>query len=404
MRQVPALLFVDGDREDANAHAAIGVSGSVTRTVMQCRILLCILLLCSRAFGAEWEIFRHEGRDYIPVQNVARFYGLPEWPAPEFQLADHNKIVILDNGTRQIQVTLNSREAVINGARHWLSFPVYLVQERLVLSRMDLAKVLEPALRPAAIDPLTPVKTVVVDAGHGGHDKGAHSLFGYEKDFALDVAQRVKKGLELRNFRVRMTRASDVFIPLEKRPRVANNLPESIFVSIHFNSTGTNPLATGIEVFSCTPRGAPSTASANLTSRDLRNEPGNALDVPSAALACAVHTALLGNTRAVDRGLKRDRFAVIRLAKVPAILVECGFLSSATESRLIASTAWREKLAESIVTGIEAYRTLAEKKIPPKTLAEYQRAASEPAPLQPGGTAPQTASAGASPAPVNGSP
>jgi N-acetylmuramoyl-L-alanine amidase len=81
---------------------------------------------------------------------------------------------------------------------------------------------------------------------------------------------------------------------------------------------------------------------------------------------------MLGNIPQVDRGVKRARFAVIRLAQVPAVLIEGGFVSSETEARQIASAAYRQELAESIVTGIESFKTLAEHKIPPKLLAAYR--------------------------------
>lgn len=331
------------------------------------------LLLTVEARAFAWQVIRHEGRDYVPLRQIAQFYGLPDTPAPEEQLAPGRNRVELDNGHAQLQLTLDSREAWVDGVREWLSFPVKFQDGQLIVSRLDLAKILDPTLRPVAITPLSPVKTVVLDPGHGGHDKGAYSLFGFEKNFALDVAQRVKKELEVRGFQVVMTRSSDVFIPLEQRPQVASRLADSIFVSIHFNSTSTNPLASGFEVFSCTPRGAPSTSHDLLTAADLRNEPGNALDVQSAALANAVHHSLLGHIPAVDRGMKHERFAVIRLATVPAILIEGGFLSSPSESRLIASSAWRAELATSIAVGIESYRDLAEKKIAPKLVADYQR-------------------------------
>ena len=65
-------------------------------------------------------------------------------------------------------------------------------------------------------------KTVVLDPGHGGYDKGAISGYGYEKDFALDVARNIKPLLEAKGLKVKMTRDSDIFVPLELRARIAN--------------------------------------------------------------------------------------------------------------------------------------------------------------------------------------
>jgi N-acetylmuramoyl-L-alanine amidase len=331
-----------------------------------------ILTLLNCALHAEefkWETERLEGRDYVPLRQVAEFYGFPAELHPvKNQLA-------LDSDSAQIHVTLNSREIEINGVKHWLAFPVYASGDKILVARLDLAKTLDPALRPELVPGLRPVKTVVLDAGHGGTDRGAVSNFGSEKNFALDVCLRARKLLWARGYEVKMTRATDVLIPLEDRPKVANEMPDSIFVSVHFNASSENGQATGFEVFSITPRGAPSTANDELTLRDIRNEPGNVIDVPSRVLATCVYHSILGNIPEGDRGIKNARFAVIRLATVPAILIEGGFLSARSDSSLVGSAAWRSKLAEAIVEGVDGYKNLAERKIRPRTVADYRRIA-----------------------------
>src|SRR5205823_1389493 len=102
-------------------------------------------------------------------------------------------------------------------------------------------------------------------AKFGGFDKGAISGYGYEKDYALDLARLLRPLLQAKGFRVVMTRESDVFVPLELRARIANATSDSIFVSLHFNATDRDPLATGFEIYSLTPRGAPSTYEDGLT-------------------------------------------------------------------------------------------------------------------------------------------
>ena len=270
---------------------------------------------------------------------------------------------------------MGSREVVINGVKYWLGFPVHEQEGKLLISRLDLAKTIEPTLRPELISGLQPVKTVVLDPGHGGHDKGAVSRAGMEKNFALDVCLRAKKLLGDSGFKVVLTRQTDVFIPLDDRPKVANSIPNSIFVSVHFNDSMANPLATGFEIFSCTPRGEPSSADDVLSARDLRSEPGNAVDVQSAALSASIYHSMLGHIPQVDRGVKRARFAVLRRATVPAVLVEGGFVSSGAEGNLISSASWRQTLADAIVTGIENFKNLAENKQRPRVVAEYRQAA-----------------------------
>ncbi len=343
-------------------------------------IFLLLLLLpgpaLHSAVAGDWEVIRHEGRDYVTVASLARFYDFPGDVPPVSQLpADPAQPLLkqlsLDNGKHQIQFTLNDRLAIIDGVNQWLGFPVTADGDRLIISRLDLTKIIEPSLRPELITGLNPVDTVVLDPGHGGHDKGAVCIFGNEKDFALDVCFRARKLLEAEGLKVVMTRSDDTFIPLEQRPTVANVTPNSIFVAMHFNDAG-NPEASGFEIYSITPRGEPSTADNTLALHDLSPEPGNVTDVQSLALSESIYHSLLGNIPQVDRGVKHARFAVIRLAQVPAVLIEGGFVSSSIEAREIATPAYRQQLAEAIVNGIEGFKTLAEHKIPPKLLAAYR--------------------------------
>ncbi len=262
---------------------------------------------------------------------------------------------------------------MINGVKQWLAFPSVIQDGKVLISRLDVSKVIEPRLRPELIQGLEPVTTIVLDPGHGGHDKGAISRYGYEKDFALDVSLRARKLLEARGYTVAMTRTTDVFIPLQDRPHLAKTLPGSIFVSIHFNASPTGSEARGFEIFSMAPRGAPATNDAVFSMRDMREEPGNAHELQSSALAASIYYSLLGQVPTIDRGLKHARFAVLRLATVPAVLIECGFVSNGSESALIGSPPWRERVAQAIVEGIGEFKSLAEQKHLPKMFAEYRR-------------------------------
>jgi N-acetylmuramoyl-L-alanine amidase len=282
------------------------------------------------------------------------------------------KIVVLNNGRNQLQVTLDSREAIVNGVRNWLSFPVIARDGKFLVSRIDLAKTIEPQLRPQMLQHQGRVQTVVLDPGHGGFDKGAMSAFGSEKDYALDVARKLRPLLQARGFKVVLTRENDVFIPLEMRARIANATRDSIFVSLHFNATDTNREATGFEIFSLTPRGAPSTADDALALHFLNMQAGSPVDAQSFELSTAVYHSMLGHLTEFDRGIKRARFAVLRLTKIPAILAEGGFLSETGDSKRVADPAWRAKFAEALSVGIENYRNVVEKKQRPMLVAEYR--------------------------------
>ena len=315
-----------------------------------------------------WEIVTLHGRQYIPLRNLKTFYKLE---MGKNQLPSQ---VRLRGARGVIDFRANSRECAINGVRIWLSFPALSTDRGWMISRMDVAKTIEPAMRPSIIKGLKKVETVVLDPGHGGHDGGAASIYGMEKAFALDIAKRVRKRLIDGGYRVVLTRDRDYFIPLEARSAVANAMPNSIFVSIHFNASPSGSEAAGIEVFSMAPRGAPSTNDNYITWASLREDPGHQLDMASFALGRSIHTAMVGYLRTQDRGLKRARFAVIRTARVPAVLVECGFLTNPLEARRIASGGHRENIARSIAEGINDYALLATLQKSPKNLTDYNRA------------------------------
>jgi N-acetylmuramoyl-L-alanine amidase len=243
---------------------------------------------------------------------------------------------------------------------------------KYLVSRIDLAKTLEPQFRPHMIANLGKLTTVVLDPGHGGIEKGAASSYGLEKEYALDVARQLKPLLEAKGLRVIMTRTGDEQVPLPERARIANNTRDSIFVSIHFNSAS-NTSASGLEIYSLTPRGAPSTQDSTLMAHFANPQNGSPVDAASLALSTSVYHSMLAHMPEFDRGIKRARFAVLRLTQIPAILVEGGFLSERQESRNIASPQWRTKLAQSLAVGIENYRGLVEKKQRPMMLADYRR-------------------------------
>ena len=196
---------------------------------------------------------------------------------------------------------------------------------------------------------------------------GAVSIFGSEKDFALDVCLRAKGLLEGKGLKVVMTRSNDTFIPLEQRPTVGQPHPQQHLRRRAFQRFRRQFAGQRLrDLFHYPARRTLLRRMRRLSLRDLHGEPGNVTDAASLALSESIYYSLLGNIPQVDRGVKHARFAVIRLAQVPAVLIEGGFVSSSSEVRQIATPAYRQKLAESIVTGIEGFKALAEHKVPPK--------------------------------------
>ncbi|HEX9281174.1 MAG TPA: N-acetylmuramoyl-L-alanine amidase [Candidatus Udaeobacter sp.] len=326
--------------------------------------------------AAEWQVIKVNGHDYLSVDNISKFYGLPAEVVPS------GAKIQTDTADHPLEFVSGSREAIINGARSWLCFPVIEQDGKFLVSRTDVAKTIEPLVRPHRVPDVGKIQTVVLDPGHGGHDKGQVSRYGAEKDFALDVARKLRPILQAKGLRVIMTREGDYFVPLEVRAKIANSARNSIFVSIHFNATNDDPNATGFEIFSFTPRGAPSTSDRNVAAGSFNMQPGSSVDAQSVALSACIYHSVLGHLPEYDRGIKRARFAVLRLTKVPAVLIEGGFLTERGESKLISNKDWRAKLAGAIGIGIESYRALPVKKQPPTLVADYRRQ-TKSAPVEP---------------------
>ena len=294
----------------------------------------------------DWTLYKSGGRDYVSVENVARFYALAQVKinGADFQIS---------GGLRSLRGRANSVEFFINNLKFNLSYPVIECDGHLCMSRMDLTKLVEPVMRPGRIKNAEKIETVVLDAGHGGHDKGAASPFGYEKDFALDVVSRARLLLMQAGYKVVLTRSNDTFISLHDRVKIANAQKNALFISVHFNAGGAG---TGLETYTLAPRGVPSMAADGPSITDLTPCPGHQNDAENIALATATHAAMVVRSRMWDRGIKRARFVVIRDITIPGVLVEGGFQSNTTDARLIAMPAYRQQMASSILQAVQNYR------------------------------------------------
>ena len=280
------------------------------------------------------------------MENVAEFYGL--------KMARQNeKEYAANSDTRSLRATANSPDFYINNLKFILSYPSVYHEGHICISRMDLVKLIEPVMRPSKIKNVEPIDTVVLDAGHGGHDSGAMSLWGAEKTFALDTVLQARSMLQRAGYKVVLTRSDDTFIPLDERVRIANQYKRAIFIAVHFNAGG---YGTGVETYSLAPRGVPSMMSDGPSVSDLVDCAGNARDAENIALATAAHAALVVKTKMFDRGLKRARFVVIRDVKIPGVLIEGGFQTNPYEAKIIATPQYRQMLAQAIFAAVQNYK------------------------------------------------
>lgn len=196
---------------------------------------------------------------------------------------------------------------------------------------------------------------VIVDAGHGGHDGGAVANGVIEKNLALDLARRVKRELEAAGLRVRMTRDGDTFLSLEERAALAGTHQAAAFVSVHLNTDGEGSAAEGIETYFA--------ESKPLSARQLASTQSS----NSADFASAVQRMVCGATKAENRGTKARSYAVVAQAPCPAVLVECGFITSTDECARLKRDAYRDQIASGIALGVVLF--LQTQPVPPKLVA-----------------------------------
>ena len=310
-------------------------------------ILLGGQLNASGQVTSGWETVRHNGQDYVTARSIKEFYGFTSLSAKGSFLEMENKAV-------KIRFTIGGQEVFMNNVKFVFSFKVLPLKGRYLISRIDLAKLVDPVLRPSYIQTATPFDTVIIDPGHGGNDPGAVNRHGLESNYNLAVSRILKQQLEARRFKVVMTRNSDRFLSLKERVDLANRFQNAIFVSIHFNSGGRGR-AEGIETFTLSPAGV-AHYGRGLRQNDFQFRKGNTQDSANIALATAVHSTCLIKTGRPDRGIRRARFSVLTGVQHPAILLEGGFMSHSYEARLIANPTYQRNLASAIADAIMKYR------------------------------------------------
>lgn len=208
-------------------------------------------------------------------------------------------------------------------------------------------------IEPAA-PPVAPFAMVIIDPGHGGQDSGTIKNGIVEKELTLDMAHRVERHLQERGLVVALTRADDTYVSLPDRAIMANNQPEAVFVSIHFDDAGRSA-ATGIETYyAAHPVSLPEQIASWLPF--LRRTSAEPPNLESQSLATSIQEALVARTQATNRGTRPQQFFVIVNVRHPAVLVEGGFLTNKDEVVRLANVDYREQMAAGIADGIIQYR------------------------------------------------
>ena len=193
--------------------------------------------------------------------------------------------------------------------------------------------------------------TIFLDPGHGGRDSGAFYYNVAEKDLNMQIYRKLRAKLEELGYKVLTSRDSDVYVDfITERSRMVNKTNSDIFISIHFNATGSAySKASGIQTYSYSDEpDYPSKINKNW-----HNHPDRISE--SKRLAAAIHSSLLAETGAKDAGQLERSFAVLRETAKPAVLLELGYMDNFTESQQIRDSHYQDKLVAGIVKGIQKY-------------------------------------------------
>lgn len=253
----------------------------------------------------------------------------------------------------------------------------------LLPSMRALAKAEQPVLSAAPrpqVKPSRPAngkRIVMLDPGHGGIDSGAVGQEGSEeKHIVLEIAHNVRQQLsEHPHIEARLTRDSDHFIPLAERVEIAHQHGADLFMSIHADGF-TNPSANGASVFALSNRGASSAMARYLSEKENAADKVGGVKVQSdnpylqQVLFDLVQTDTIKNSLTLGSHiLKQIRpvhhlhsqhteqaaFAVLKSPSIPSVLVETSFITNPAEERLLGTTAFRQKIASAITSGIVSF-------------------------------------------------
>lgn len=319
----------------------------ILRTFALCCTGMGAFLLCTAAApqaaatqtNATWQTSTVDGVAYYNLSLLRAFYKLS---APAAAAKDGSYVI--SNPFFKLTLRAESREAVIGGCKCTLTYPVRRASDgNLMVSCTDFVKLIDPVLRPTYIAERREVQTVVIDPGHGGPDEGNRTPLFYEAQYTLALAKELAAELEKRGFKTVLTRRADVQMTDAERIATARAARHAIFISLHAN--GGHPGYQGVETYCIAP----------LTPGKQALE-GNRHDEANAALAFALHSHVIGSTKAADRACKRTAYSLLNTLNCPGAIVQVGFATNEEEAARLLDTTYRNNLVQGLANGIEAYK------------------------------------------------
>jgi len=328
------------------------------------------------------DITTFSGCEYLPLAKLCDAYGLKcEWDG-------YARTATIRKAKDRIVMRAGSSTILVNGEDKRLERPVVL-NAGAVFVPVSFAKNLAPLVgarpveRPAgeAAPKLYTIRTIVIDAGHGGKDVGATGKRYRlrEKDMALELARKLRDILERNGIRVIMTRDRDTYVSLSRRAEIANQAGADLFVSIHINasrsrslrgfecyylSNATDDNARALEAFENASLKTDDEAAIEHSARLDKTLWDMALTenrLESGELASYICDSVDKSLAIGNRGTKSARFYVLKYTRMPSVLVETGYLSNRYEEKMLKSAQFLDRMADAVAKGILRYREEYEK-------------------------------------------
>lgn len=336
--------------------------------------------------GADKELvspsYRIRGTEYLPLTLICDAYGI-DWKWDPI-----SRTVELNRGNTNLRLRVNEYKVYANGVINVQEKPVVFYNGavcvpsnflKTIFNRLFLAKptvpvsqTVQPELVPQVpFIPYYRIKRIVIDAGHGGYDPGAIGRDGIkEKYIVLDIARKIKELLENEGIEVILTRHDDIFVPLWERVEVANRENADLFISIHANASRARRLK-GFEVYYIS-EAIDDDAKAKALAEDIvprfdkeaGYEHSQILDAilwdleltENRKNSIELANCILEEIGIGKRRLKNAKFYVLKGVRVPAVLVEVGYITNMDECSKLGWKEYRTQTAEKIARGILEYK------------------------------------------------
>jgi len=335
--------------------------------------LLTFFGCASAPLKKDFTSYAINGVNYYSLVDLCDAKGI-SWQYDTF-----SKSVTLNKDSHRINLLVGDNLILVDGSASMLDHPVDIYQGMIVVPDKLKDRLMEMFLKESAppkknIPANLKIKKIVIDAGHGGDDPGATGRTGLkEKDVNLDISKRLAGILKEQGLDVILTRSTDVFIPLPDRAEIANKSGADLFVSLHSNANRVKSM-NGFETYYVAPAVNDSqrallsakNAMLNLDNKCFASRSQDLMAIvwdmiytnaraESIELARSISHSMDCNLDAKILGIKEARFRVLRDVRMPAVLVEVGFVSNSDEEKMLKNAFYRQKLAESIAQGITDY-------------------------------------------------